>query len=245
MARRIATGLAARGFCVVSGMAIGIDTAAHAGALEAGGRTIAVLGSGVDVVTPPANSDLYRRIERQGAVVSDLLPGTPGSTYTFPRRNRIISGLSLGTVLIEAPRVSGALITARNALEQGRMVFAVPGDVATGKNAGCHQLIRERAQLVESADEIVEALRPLLPDDVELSSVYTAPGPVPDLQLEPRQRLVLGRLEVEPSSIDELALASELSTAEWLDALSRLELAGLVDQLPGKRFCLSQSAAPP
>lgn len=240
MARRIAIGLAARGFCVVSGMATGIDTAAHTGALEAGGRTIAVLGSGVDVATPPANGDLYRRIEQHGTVVSDLLPGTPGNTYTFPRRNRIISGLSLGTVLIEAPRGSGALITARNAIEQGRMLFAVPGDVATGKSAGCHQLIRGGAQLAESAEEIVEALKPLLPANVRLSSAAAARSPVSGS----RQRLVLGRLETEPSSVDELAVASELSTAQLLDALSRLELAGLVDQLPGKRFCLSETVAP-
>ncbi len=244
MARKIATGLAARGFCVVSGMASGIDTAAHTGALEAGGSTIAVLGSGVDVVTPPANGDLYRRIERHGAMVSDLLPGTPGSAYTFPRRNRIISGLSLGTVLIEAPRVSGALITARNAIEQGRMLFAVPGDVATGKNAGCHQLIREGAQLVESAEEVAAAIKPLLPADVELPSVAAARSPGSGSRLDPRQRRVLGRLEAEPSSVDELAVASELSTAQLLDALSRLELAGLVDQLPGKRFCLSETVAP-
>ena len=244
MARRVATGLAARGFCVVSGMAAGIDAGAHTGALEAGGRTIAVLGSGVDVVTPPGNADLYRRIERHGAVISELLPGTPGSMYTFPRRNRIISGLSLATVLIEAPRASGALITARNAGEQGRMVFAVPGDVATGKNAGCHQLIREGAQLVESADEIVKALRPLLPADMALSHVAMDRLTASDSELEPRQRLVLGRLQTEPSSVDELAVASELTTAELLDTLSRLELAGLVEQLPGKRFCLSETVAP-
>jgi len=244
MARRIATGLAARGIGIVSGMATGIDTAAHTGALEAGGRTIAVLGSGVDVVTPPANGDLYRHIERDGAVVSDLLPGTPGSTYTFPRRNRIISGLSLATVLIEAPRVSGALITARHAIEQGRLLFAVPGDVATGKNAGCHQLIREGAQLAESAKEIVEAVKPLLPADAELPSVAAARSPASGSQLDQRQRLVLGRLEAEPSSVDELAVTSELSPAQLLDALSRLELAGLVDQLPGKRFYLSEAVAP-
>lgn len=242
-ARRLATGLAARGFCVVSGMASGIDAAAHDGALKAGGTTIAVLGSGVDVVTPLANHGLYQRIERHGAVVSDLLPGTPASTHTFPRRNRIISGLSLGTVLIEAPRVSGALITARNALEQGRQLFAVPGDVSTGRSAGCHQLIRDGAQLVESAEQIIDALRPLLPTGTEIPCAAPAAPAAVASELEPRQRLVLGRLGTEPSPVDELAAASDLSASEILDALSRLELAGLVDQLPGKRFCLSETVS--
>jgi DNA processing protein len=250
MARRLAGGLAARGFCVVSGMASGIDTAAHEGALAAGGTTIAVLGSGVDVVTPISNRALYKRIQEQGAVVSDLPPGTVATRYTFPRRNRIISGLSLGTVVVEAPRHSGALITARNALDQGRRLFAVPGDVPGGHSAGGHQLLRDGAQLVESADEIVEALRPLLPDGFEPQVVE--PDRLAGLSanlsaslsgLEPRQRLILERLRTEPVPVDELAAASALSAAEILDALSRLELAGLVDQLPGKRFCLSETVA--
>lgn len=240
VARRLAAGLAVRGVCVVSGMARGIDAAAHEGALEARGRTIAVLGSGVDVVTPVSNSHLYARIERQGTVVSDLPPGAPASTHTFPRRNRIISGLSLGIVVVEAPRVSGALITARNAVEQGRRLFAVPGDVAGGKSAGCHRLIREGAQLVEGADEIVEALRPSLPADFELTSPAIVPAPDLACALEPQQRRVLARLGVEPLPVDALAAASGLRAPEILDVLSRLELAGLVDQLPGKRFCRSE-----
>ncbi|MHB9130542.1 MAG: DNA-processing protein DprA [Armatimonadota bacterium] len=158
VAAELAAGLAQRGLIVVSGMAIGTDTAAHEGCLRAGGRTIAVLGSGVDVIYPPENTTLYERIAAQGAVISENPPGAPPSRISFPIRNRIISGLSLGVIVVEASEKSGALITVDHALEQGREVFAVPGSVNSTQSRGTHHLLRDGARLVESVDDVLEDL---------------------------------------------------------------------------------------
>ncbi len=158
MAEKLARELAARGVTVVSGLAMGIDAAAHRGALEAGGRTVAVLGCGVDIVYPPQNAQLLQDIAAQGAVVSQFPMGMKPSKGHFPYRNRIISGMSLGTVVIEAPLTSGALITARQAAEQGREVFAVPGQAGTHNTEGPHALIREGAKLVERVEDILVEL---------------------------------------------------------------------------------------
>ena len=158
VAERIARQLASQGICVVSGLARGIDTAAHRGALEAEGRTIAVLGTGLDVAYPPENRDLQGEIAKKGALLTELPPGTMPHPWNFPMRNRIISGLSYGVVVIEAPEDSGALITAATAAEQGREVFAVPGDVMSGRSKGCHRLIKEGAKLAEDASDVVEEL---------------------------------------------------------------------------------------
>src|SRR5436309_5889064 len=157
VAERLAADLAARGVAVVSGLARGVDSAAHRGALSTG-ATIAVLGSGVDVVYPPEHGALAREIEAAGAIVSELVPGTPPHKVFFPRRNRIISGLSRAVVVIEAGEKSGSLITARCALEQGREVLAVPGNVLTGRNRGAHALLRDGATIVESVEDILQEL---------------------------------------------------------------------------------------
>jgi DNA processing protein len=172
MAEQFGRELAARGITVVSGMACGIDAAAHRGALEAGGRTIAVLGCGVDVVYPAENEGLMREIVRQGCVLSQFPMGMQPSKGFFPYRNRIISGLSLGTLIVEAPLQSGALITARQAAEQGREVFAVPGQVGVRNSEGPHALIREGAKLVEKVEDILVELE--LPAELAVSAVPTA-----------------------------------------------------------------------
>ncbi|HEY3415734.1 MAG TPA: DNA-processing protein DprA, partial [Armatimonadota bacterium] len=158
VAAELATGLVQRGFAIVSGMALGADAAAHEGCLRAGGRTVAVLGCGVDVIYPPEHTELYERIAATGAVVSEFPPGAPPTRTTFPIRNRIISGLSAGVVVVEAPEKSGALITADHALEQGREVFAVPGSVNSVQSRGTHRLLRDGARLVECAEDILEEL---------------------------------------------------------------------------------------
>ena len=155
---QLAADLASRGLTIVSGLARGVDSAAHRGALAGGGQTIAVLGSGVDVMYPPEHAPLAREIEQRGAVVSELAPGTPPHPVFFPQRNRIISGLSRAVVVIEAGEKSGSLITARCALDQGRDVLAVPGNVLSGRNRGAHALLRDGAKIVESADDILEEL---------------------------------------------------------------------------------------
>src|SRR5262245_28755410 len=158
VAEQLAGDLAARGVVIVSGLARGVDSAAHRGALAAGGITIAVLGSGVDVIYPREHAALAAAIDERGAVVSELVPGTPPNPCFFPLRNRIISGLSRAVVVVEANERSGSLITARCALDQGRDVLAVPGNVLTGRNRGAHALLRDGAKIVESADDILEEL---------------------------------------------------------------------------------------
>ena len=229
IAAELARGLVAQGICIVSGMAFGIDAAAHAAALAAGGRTIAVLGCGPDVPYPRAHTQLYRQIRERGAIVSEFAWGAQPERGAFPRRNRIISGLSLGVVIVEAPQKSGALITVQHALEQNREVFAVPGDVRSGRNAGCHQLIKDGAKLVENVEDVLEEL-----------TMWAVPrpqsAPVPTPTLPPEDESVYALLSRQPRHIDELAQHSALPPATLLDVLLRLELDGLVDQLAGKRF---------
>lgn len=181
VAAELSAGLVQHGFTVVSGMALGADAAAHEGCLRAGGRTIAVLGSGVDVVYPPEHLALYERIAATGAVVSEAPPGAPPTRTSFPARNRLISGLSLGVVVVEAPEKSGALITADHALEQGREVFAVPGSVNSAQSRGTHRLLRDGAKLVESVSDILEELRwesaPARPSPPPLAGPSWEPNP--------------------------------------------------------------------
>ena len=161
-AEKLAYDLAIRGITVVSGLARGIDSAAHRGALRAGGRTIAVLGSGHNKIYPPENRKLYYEIIKKGAVISEFPPDTAPSKTSFPKRNRIISGLSKGIVVIEAPERSGALITADFALEQGREVFAMPGNIDTGRSIGTNRLIKEGAKLIENVSDILEELKEII-----------------------------------------------------------------------------------
>ena len=224
VAERLAADLAARGVAVVSGLARGVDSAAHRGALSTG-ATIAVLGSGVDVVYPPEHGALAREIEAAGAIVSELVPGTPPHKVFFPRRNRIISGLSRAVVVIEAGEKSGSLITARCALEQGREVLAVPGNVLTGRNRGAHALLRDGAKIVESADDILEELGP----SAEKGAVplFAAPCSDPVLAALPPG---------EACDLDAIAERSGLTPARLLPRLLELELQGFVGRAGGGRF---------
>ena len=227
IAAELARGLVAQDICIVSGLAFGIDAAAHQAALAAGGRTIAVLGCGADVPYPRAHTPLYHQIRERGAIVSEFAWGAQPERGAFPRRNRIISGLSLGVIIVEAPQKSGALITAQHALEQNREVFAVPGDVRSGRSAGCHRLIKDGAKLVEEVEDVLEEL-------VMWASPQSAPILAPTLP--PEDESVYALLSRQPRHIDELAQHSDLPPAALLDVLLRLELDGLVDQLAGKRF---------
>lgn len=254
-AERLAEDLARRGMTVISGMAEGIDGAAHRGALRAGGRTIAVLGCGVDEVFPQIHAQLMEDIIGHGAVVSPFPMGMKALKGHFPRRNRLISGLSMGVVVVEAPPGSGSLITARFAAEQGREVFAVPGPVNRANSRGPHALIREGAKLVESADDILQELK--LPahfypqrsaaaaqadlfSGMETNSVpsLTAdPGPrEPGPELTPVEADVLASLSPEGSFVDEVALVCRIPVPEALAALTMLELKGLARQFSGQRF---------
>ncbi len=223
--------IALAGFTVVSGMARGIDSIAHGAALAAKGRTIAVLGCGVDIVYPPENKKLYERIAESGAVLSEYSMGVEPSAHNFPARNRIISGLAHGVLVVEAGMKSGSLITARTALEQGREVFAVPGSIYSFKTKGAHSLIKSGAKLVEGARDIFEELRlDVIP--------RKGPGPEPDKlsELEPEQQRLYGLLQESPVHIDDLILKSKLPSGKLSSLLLDLELSGFVQQLPGKRF---------
>jgi DNA processing protein len=217
-------------------MARGIDTAAHEGALTGKGKTIAVLGCGLDRVYPAENVQLYHRISESGAVVSEFALGAKPDAHHFPMRNRMISGMSLGTVVVEASKKSGSLITARLAAEQNREVFAVPGSVRSFKSTGTHTLIKQGAKLVEHARDIVEELAPLAPF---LQAQITG-NPEAALEvaadLSSNETAVYHLLEPYPMHIDDLARKSGLESGKLSSILLKLELKGLVRQQPGKLF---------
>lgn len=233
-AYRFARHLARTGFCIVSGMAEGIDAAAHEGALDGGGRTVAVLGNGPDVAYPAVNRDLAKRIVGEGAIVSEYPPGTPPRRWHFPRRNRLISGLSLGTLVVEAARQSGSLITARLAGDQGREVFAIPGSIHNPMSRGCHELIRQGARLVESADDILSELAPLI-GHLQKSDGDNGPEPSAVEHDEDYVRL-LDVVGFDPQTPDELAEKSALTIEQVSSMLLILELEGEIEALPGGRF---------
>jgi len=225
------------GFCIVSGLAEGIDTAAHRGALDAGAKTVAFLGHGVDRVYPASNRDLAHEIAGNGALVSEFPLGTHPHRSLFPQRNRLISGLSLGTLVVEAARRSGSLITARLAGEQGREIFALPGSIHNPLARGCHELIRQGAKLVETADDIVAELAPLathVQQNTLESTTKTRPATIADAQY-----LLLKKcLGHDPISVDELAENSGLTIEEVSSMLLILELEGEVESLSGGRYSL-------
>jgi DNA processing protein len=237
VARSISRGLTSLGFTVVSGMARGIDGASHQTALDGGGRTIAVLGCGVDRVYPPEHVGLYQRISRQGALISEFPLGTRPVAFNFPARNRLISGLSLGVVVVEATEKSGSLITAALALEQNREVFAVPGEVGSSRSRGAHRLIRQGAKLVESADDIIEEIAPQLvrPPVGATSSRRALPQ-----QCSDEARRIFDLLQERILQIDEVIETSGLSSAQVSEILLDLELQGFLRQLPGKRYLAEQ-----
>jgi len=222
------------GFTIVSGLALGIDTAAHRGALDAGGRTVAVLGHGMDTIYPPANRELAAAISTRGALVSEFPLGTPPRRANFPARNRIISGLSIGTLVVEAARRSGSLITARLAGEQGREVFAIPGSIHNPLAKGCHQLIRQGAKLVESVDDILSELRPLTIRLMQNQTDESTHALHPPRDSE--YRALLDALGYDPVSADILAERCGLTIGQVSSMLLILELEGEVESLPGGRF---------
>ena len=225
IAEQLAAGLAKAGVVVVSGMARGCDAAAHTGALDAGGKTVAVLGSGADIVYPAEHRDLHRRILGAGGVVlSEWPPGTPPRSHHFPLRNRIISGLSRATVVVEASDKSGSLITAACALEQGRDVMAVPGPVLGERHRGSHALLRDGARLVGSAGDILEELG------------WADRRPAPGGRSGPTDPLLAWLPDGEECDVDTLAARSGSGVADLLSRLMELELAGAVRRLPGGRF---------
>ena len=227
VAQRLGADLAARGIAVVSGLARGVDSAAHRGALSAGGVTIGVMGCGADVVYPPEHAALAVDMVRHGALVSELMPGTVPRPGFFPRRNRIISGLVRAVVVIEAGEKSGSLITARCALEQGRDVLAVPGNVLSGRNRGGHALLRDGARLVETAEDILDELGLDVVNGTVASTSELGQGTDPVLAA-----LISG----DPESLEEISARSGLSAVELLPRLLDLELRGVVRRMPGGRF---------
>jgi DNA processing protein len=233
-AHSFAAHLAARGFCITSGLAEGIDAAAHRGALAARGRTVAVCGTGPDIVYPRQHENLADEIVALGgAIVSEFAPGTPVFRANFPRRNRLISGLSVGTLVVEASLRSGALITARHAMDQGREVFAIPGSIHNPVARGCHQLIRNGAKLVEQASDIVEELHGLLAClQAPQESAHEGVEPEPDAEYA--QLLVA--MGWDPVDIDSLAARSGLTIGEVSSMLLMLELQGSVRALSGGRY---------
>lgn len=221
--------LAGNGITVVSGMAIGIDSASHRGALKSGGRTIAVLGSGIDVIYPPENKALYQQIAESGAVISEFMPGTRPEPMFFPRRNRVISGISQAVVVVEAGHKSGALLTADLALSQGRELFAVPGPVTSRMSLGTNDLIKSRAKPITSLEDIFSVLPRLKKD-------YIAPGKKVTDELSKGEILVFDHLSATPKQLDRLVRDCGLSVNDTTAYLLSLELRGLVKQLSGKRF---------
>jgi DNA processing protein len=230
-AERFAGALARAGYTIVSGLARGIDSAAHRGALAAGGRTLAVLGSGVLKVYPPEHKTLAEEVIARGALLSELPPLAPPQGHAFPQRNRIITGLSLGVLIVEAGDNSGALISARHAMEQGREVFALPGSIDNVGSRGCHRLIRDGAKLVERVDDILEELGPLA-EPAKTADDRTVHHPA-ELNLNDLERQVLEAVPRETGSIDNVIAASGLPAHRVLSIVSVLEMRRLIRRVSG------------
>lgn len=242
-AYRFARALTRAGFAVTSGLALGVDTAAHRGAMESG-PTVAVLGSGADRIYPTANQGLADRVVTSGCLVSEFMPGTAPRREHFPRRNRIISGLALGVLVVEAGLKSGSLITARLAAEQGRTVCALPGSIHNPLAKGCHRLIKEGATLIETSDELIETMRPLAQrlgvklrqrlDAVDTTIEATPAGP--NLTEDADYQRLVSSMGFDPQPIDMLVERSGLSASAVSSMLLILELEGLVQSYPGRRY---------
>jgi len=249
---KISRELALQGITVVSGLARGIDAAAHRGALAGKGRTIAVLGCGLDIVYPPENEGLAGAVVAHGALITEFPFGTPPNAPNFPSRNRIISGISLGVVVVEAGEKSGSLITARIAAEQGRSVFAVPGEIGAAGSRGTHRLIKQGAMLIENVEDILDEIlpqagrSPSASNEPSVSSRLDAPAPDPEKTTAParveiaglgnQEKRLLSLIPSRPVDIDTLITSSGLTAQEVLNALLILELRGLIRQMPGKQF---------
>jgi len=231
-ARAFARELSQSGLCICSGLALGVDGAAHQGALAAGGSTIAVMGTGFDQIYPKRHRALAEEISQQGLLISEYAWGMPALPTNFPRRNRIIAGLSLGTLVVEAALASGSLITARLASEAGREVFAIPGSIHSPLSRGCHALIRQGAKLVETAADVLEELPPGMLGHQEA----TAEGDDSPALCSPAQQQVLDLMGFDPIGLDALQQRGGWTVADLQAQLLELELAGLVARLAGQRF---------
>jgi DNA processing protein len=234
--QRLCADLAAFDMTIVSGMAIGIDTAAHQGALAVKGKTIAVLGSGLNKIYPSENVNLFRRIAENGAVISEFTLDTEPEAHNFPIRNRIISGMSMGTVVVEATRKSGSLITARLAAEQNREVFAVPGSIQSFKSTGTHTLIKQGAKLVENAQDVLEELAAFIDAPLQFQDRDSGHNATSTSLLPPDELAVYKVLSPYPEHIDMIVRKTRIEPGKLLGLLLQLELKGMVHQLPGKLF---------
>lgn len=250
IAKQLCTQLVAKGITIISGLARGIDTSVHQAVLEANGRTIAVMGCGLDVIYPPENKDLWMQIINHGAVISEFPFGTSPERFNFPQRNRLISGLSFGVVVVEAPIKSGSLITADLALEQGRDVFAVPGPINSRLSAGTNNLIKQGAKLIETADDIleefdlvIEALK-FSPSEQEIASAKPHQTSVKDI-MSKEEEMIYQLLTDEPQHIDYICHLAKIGVApitaisQIISILIQLEIKGLVTQRRGKMFLRS------
>ncbi len=234
-AEKLARSLSMCGFTIVSGLARGIDASAHRGALAASGRTIAVLGCGLLNMYPPDHKQLADEIIRHGALISENPTLQPPKSGAFPRRNRIITGLSLGVIIVEAAERSGALISARHAMEQGREVFAVPGPIDSRTSRGCHRLIRDGAKLVESVDDVLEELGPLAtPTNIDAQQSVHHPA---ELKLNDLEQTVLQAIQSAPTEIDDIVDATGLPVHRILATVSVLEMRHLVRRTSGTSLC--------
>jgi DNA processing protein len=232
-AEKISMDLSKQGITIISGMARGIDSIAHNSALKSGGRTIAVIGSGLDVIYPPENKKLFEKIAENGAVISEFSLGTKPDAQNFPRRNRIISGLSLGVIVIETGVTGGAMQTASFALDQNREVFALPGNVGVSQSEGTNLLIQKsEAELLISAEDVINEL------ELKLKPVLGKNIPKQQIDLSLFEEKILNVLNSEPLQIDKIATLAKMTTSECLVNLLSLEFKGLVKQLPGKMFAL-------
>ncbi len=236
--RKIAGGLAEMGITITSGMAMGVDAISHSSCMEKGSRTIAVLGNGIDIAYPPENRDLYKRIVHKGVLISEYPPGTLPEPGNFPERNRLISGISLGVVVIQASENSGSLITASLAVQQNREVFAVPGNIDSKLSAGTNELIKRGAKLVSGTDDIIEEIVQLrhLVDSKENGGTDQNKG---DEIRSEDERLVVELLENRPHHVDEIAKKLNIDSSEILTLLLDMELREIIVQTPGKYFQLA------
>lgn len=232
-AQYIAEGLSSMGFTIVSGMARGIDSIAHLGALGKGARTLAVLGSGIDVVYPPESLGLYQRIQGSGAVMSEFPLGTLPHKENFPRRNRIISGLSFGVIVVEASKGSGSLITAKTALEQGREVFAVPGNIGSANSYGSNDLLKQGAKVMTHPDDVVRELGHVLKGFIKADKRK-------EVEVSEEEKRICDILSGEPVHIDEITRKAGYPSSKVLGLLLGLELKSVVHQMEGKKFSLIQ-----
>lgn len=242
--RRLAYQLGYLGVTVVSGGARGIDSAAHQGALNSKGRTIAVLGTGINIVFPPENAELYARIAANGAVITQFPFDRPGDKQSFPIRNRIVAGMTLGTVVVEANLTSGALITANFSAEYGRQVFAVPGRIDSPRSKGCHDLIKKGAKLCEGAEDILSEFEYLFPPSNKPPSAAET-GVLPAIELSENEQRIYSALGDGETGVDEIICLTGLPPSAVSVGLLSLEMKRIIRQLPGKQFVSNRQSGSP